>query len=114
MTLKLNLCKITDGQFRWKGEEILLFLLQNLLLIFSFDSFTPWERAVGGDALQGSTRNFSSFSDFLAGHSWQLRCQDKMLVLLSIHPTGQDNTVPSILASEGIPKNAWQPPECTL
>lgn len=73
MTLKLNLCKITDGQFRWKGEEILLFLLQNLFLIFSFDSFTPWERAVGGDVLQGSMRHFSFFQTFLLAIHGSLR-----------------------------------------
>ena len=33
LTLQLNLCRITDGQFRWKGEEILLFLFQNLFPI---------------------------------------------------------------------------------
>lgn len=56
MTLKLNLCKITDGQFRWKGEEILLLLFQNLFPNSSFDSFTPWGRGqVGGrgDTLEG-------------------------------------------------------------
>ena len=74
MTLKLNLCKITDGQFRWTGEEILLVLFQNLFPISSFDSFTPWGRgAVGGGAggyIRGSIRSFFYFSNFLPGHSW--------------------------------------------
>ena len=59
MTLKLNLCKITDGQFRWKGEEILLSIFQNLFPIPSFDSFTPWGRALGETYFSASMRNFS-------------------------------------------------------
>ena len=53
LTLQLNLCRIRDGQFRWKGEEILLFLFQNPFPISSFGSFTPWGWRWGwGNALE--------------------------------------------------------------
>ena len=69
LTLQLNLCRITDGQFWWKGEEILLFLFQNLFQISSFGSFTPWGRVGVGRRLRASVRNFSYFSNFLPGRS---------------------------------------------
>lgn len=62
LTLQLNLCRITAAQFRWKGEEILLFLFQNPFPISSFGSFTPWGRAGVGKRLRASVRNFSYFS----------------------------------------------------
>lgn len=103
MTLKLNECKIMGGQFRWKGEEILLFLFQNLFPISSFDTFTPCGEGRGQRRLRESIRNFSYFSNFLPGRSRECsvvcRSQSGMPVLLSTHPISRDGAVPPTLSS---------------
>ena len=115
LTLQLNLCRITDGQFRWKGEEILLFLFQNLFPISSFGSVTLWGRAGVGRRLRASVRNFSYFSNFLPGCSREntVACerQSGMPVLLFIHPISQLFLPPFHQRDS---ENTWKPPECSI
>lgn len=121
MTSKLNLCRITDGQFRWKEEEISLLLFQNLFPISSFDSFTPWGRG-GERGIRGSIRNSSYFSNFFPGHSWlsqretqhrgdvKTECQ---FFCPSIPSVRIELSLPSY-HQKGLRKKTWMPPECTL
>lgn len=88
MTLKLNLCEITDGQFRWKGREILLFRFQNLFPSSSFDSFTPRGEGPAGVGLHGISPIFRPtlwlFVGPLGGsHSLGMSWQDVPPVLSS-------------------------------
>lgn len=114
LTLQLNLCRITDSQFRWKGEEILLFFFQNAFPISSFGSFTPWGRAGVGKSLRSSVRNSSYFSNFLPGCSWEhtvaCGCQSGMPVL-SIHPISQ---LPLPPFHQRDSKTTWKHPECSM
>lgn len=114
MTSKLNLCKITDSQFRWKGREILLFLFQNLFPISSFDSFTPWGR--GGECIRRSIKNCPYFLSFslvidgsLRGRHSSLEMLRQKSVLLSIPLPSQDRAILSISSSEGTQKRDGSP-----
>lgn len=115
LILQLNLCRIMDGQFRWKGEEILLLLFQNLFPISSFGSFTPWGRAGVGRRLRASVRNFSYFSNFLPGRSPEhtVTCgrQSRLPLLLFIHPISQLFLPPF---HQGDSENTWKPPGCSI